>query len=277
MRADSPLISVEIEVDKAVYPEPESIYFALSLNLPAGWSCHFDTAGVPVELDAEQLPGSCRNWFTVESYAAIHTAERGVTMFCPDAPLVQAGGFQFGPPLDRVPRAANPLMLAWPINNYWHTNFPLVQPGRIRLRYGLATHGAFDALAAAQQAAVFAQPLVVHPAFEGGAETGCLLKLEGEGTALLEVQPNEAGNGFLAYLTNLSTEMVTARLTLPGLGRAAVVNALGEMMSPVMVEGDTAIVELVPKRVTILQGVNRRSQPVLKPVAESANPWEKAK
>lgn len=104
LRADSPLISIEVVLDKLAYPEPESIYFALPLNLPAGWRCHFDTAGVPVELDADQLPGACRNWFTAENYAAMHGAERGVTLFCPDAPMVQAGGFQFGPPLERVPR-----------------------------------------------------------------------------------------------------------------------------------------------------------------------------
>lgn len=277
LRADSPFIFVEVEIDKAEYPEPESIYFALPLNLSAGWRCHFDTAGVPVELDAEQLPGACRNWFTAENYAAIHTAKRGLTVFCPDAPMMQAGGFQFGPPLERVPRAANPLMLAWPINNYWNTNFPLVQPGRIRLRYGVATHGAFDHLVAMQQAVAFAQPLVVHPSFEGGAETGCLLKLEGEGVALLEVQPDEAGKGVLAHLINLGTEVVTARLSLPGLNRASVVNALGEMMSPVEVEGDTAIVQLTPKHVTILQGVNHRSRLTSRNFTERTNRGNRVK
>jgi alpha-mannosidase len=71
-----------------------------------------------------------------------------------------------------VPREANPLLLAWPLNNYWNTNFPLSQPGRLRLRYGLGTHGAFDAAEAGRRAAAFAQPLLVHPAFGGGAASG---------------------------------------------------------------------------------------------------------
>ena len=58
-------------------PDPEGIYFAIPLNLGAGWRAHFDTAGQPVELDAEQLPGACRNWFTVESFAAIHSPSAG--------------------------------------------------------------------------------------------------------------------------------------------------------------------------------------------------------
>jgi hypothetical protein len=260
LRADSPVILIEVELDKLAHPEPESIYFALPLNLPAGWRCHFDTAGLPVELDAEQLPGACRNWFTAESYAALHTAERGVTLFCPDAPMVQAGGFQFGPPLPSIPRGPNPLLLAWPLNNYWHTNYPLSQPGRIRLRYGLATHGAFAPLAAAQQAAAFAQPLLVHPAFEGGVETGRLLELDGEGVSVLEVRPDEQGTGVLLHLLNLGDQPAVARLSLPGLNRAAVVNALGETMAPVEVEGDTAVVTLCPRRITIVHANTRKAQ-----------------
>ncbi len=112
--------------------------------MPAG-APHFDTAGQSVELDAAQLPGACRNWFTAESFATMHSPDRGVALFCPDAPKAMAGGFYFGPTLAEVPRIANPLLLAWPLNNYWNTNFPLTQPGKIRLRYGLVTYGVFDA------------------------------------------------------------------------------------------------------------------------------------
>jgi len=139
----------------------------LPLNLTAGWRCHFDTAGDSVALDEEQLPGACRGWLTVESYVALHTEEWGATLFCPDAPLVMPGDFHFGPPLKSVPRPANPLLLAWPLNNYWNTNFPLSQPGLIRLRYGLRTHGPFDASEAGRQAAAFANPILAHPLFCG--------------------------------------------------------------------------------------------------------------
>jgi hypothetical protein len=165
LRADSSVITMEVYLDKAAYADPEGIYFVLPLNLPAGWRCHFDTAGLPVELDAEQLPGACRNWFTVESFVAMHAGEHGATLFCPDAPMAMAGGFNFGPPLESVPRHANPLLLAWPLNNYWNTNFPVIQPGKIELRYGLQTHGTFNATTAREQAAVFANPIIAHPAF----------------------------------------------------------------------------------------------------------------
>jgi hypothetical protein len=167
LRADSPVIELEVELDKTAGTAPEAFYFVLPLNLMAGWRCHFDTAGFSVALDEEQLPGACRGWLTVESYVALHTEEWGATLFCPDAPLVMPGDFHFGPPLESVPRPANPLLLAWPLNNYWNTNFPLSQPGRIRLRYGLRTHGPFDAAEAGRQAAAFANPILAHPLFSG--------------------------------------------------------------------------------------------------------------
>lgn len=165
LQAASPVIGLEVELDKAPGEAPEATYFAFPLALGAGWRCHFDTAGLAVELDAGQLPGACRNWLTVESYVALHGAGWGATLFCPDAPMVMAGGFHFGPPLASVPREANPMLLAWPLNNYWNTNFPLQQPGPIRLRYGLLPHRGFDAAEAARQAQAFANPVLVHPAF----------------------------------------------------------------------------------------------------------------
>ena len=163
LRADSPVIGLEVEFEKLAQTEPEALYFVIPLALPSGWRAHFDTAGKAVEVDAEQLPGACRGWLTVESYLALYTEGWGATLFCPDAPMVMAGDFHFGPPLDAVPRTENPLLLAWPLNNYWNTNFPRSQPGPIRLRYGLLTHGTFDAGEASRQAISFAQPIIAHP------------------------------------------------------------------------------------------------------------------
>ncbi len=165
LRADTRVVTVECDIDKTANADPEAIYFVLPLNLPAGWGCHFDTAGLPIALDEQQLPGACRNWFTAESFVSIHSHDRGATLFCPDAPMAMAGDFHFGPPLNSVPRNAKPLLLAWPMNNYWNTNFPVVQPGVHRFRYGLLTHAAFDAEQARAHAAAFANPVIVHPGF----------------------------------------------------------------------------------------------------------------
>jgi hypothetical protein len=134
---ESPVVAIECEFELEPHEGPQAVYFAVPLSLGDGWDAWFDTAGAVVALDSDQLPKACRNWATVESFAAIAGADGGVALLSPDAPLVQFGDFHFGPPLDQLPRPANPMLLAWAYNNYWDTNFPRVDSSRIRLRYGL--------------------------------------------------------------------------------------------------------------------------------------------
>ena len=74
LHADSPMIDLSARFLKQDVRTPEAIYFAFPLNLPADWKAHFDTAGIPTELDAEQIPGSCRDWVTVDTFASVHQA-----------------------------------------------------------------------------------------------------------------------------------------------------------------------------------------------------------
>jgi alpha-mannosidase len=161
--AGDPVIHLEAELELEPDPSPQGIYFAFPLALDAGWDALYDTAGQPVLLDQDQLPGACRNWATVESMAAMGDEAGAVALFCPDAPLVQFGDFHFGPPLDAIPRHENPLLLAWPVNNYWDTNFPRVQHGRIRLRYGLMSLDRLDLEVLHEHAHRLLQPALIWP------------------------------------------------------------------------------------------------------------------
>jgi hypothetical protein len=163
LTADDPIIRVDVELELEPNQLPHALYFALPLSTSAGWRGVFDTAGTTIELDEQQLPGACRNWITVESFAAIGDESGAVVLLCPDAPLVQFGDFHFGPPLDEVPRPAEPLLLAWAVNNYWDTNFPRAEMRTVRLRYGFIAVDDLDEKAIGQHAARFGQPPFVWP------------------------------------------------------------------------------------------------------------------
>lgn len=167
-----PVIHLEADFELEPDPSPQAVYFAFPLALRAGWEAVFDTAGQVVRLDDDQLPGACRNWVAAETFAALGDGAGAVGLLCPDAPLVQLGDFHFGPPLDAVPRAENPLLLGWPVNNYWETNFPRVQHGRTRLRYGFVSVDTLDVARLRELGRTLRQPALVWPVTTNGRVEG---------------------------------------------------------------------------------------------------------
>ncbi len=159
--AHRPAIELTATFRKKDILTPEGLYFAFPLDV-AGWRAHYDTANLPVEYDAEQLPNANRDYVMVGSWVSVHNPQRGVTLACPDAPLVQIGDFSFGRMRKSVPRDRKPLLLAWPMNNYWNTNFRASQPGFARFRYELVTHGPFDPVVSTR-AALATVGIELHP------------------------------------------------------------------------------------------------------------------
>jgi len=166
--AIDPVVRVDIEVDLVGDSAPTGVYFVMPLAMEAGWQAEFDTAGQVVALDDGQLPGASRGWVTVGSAAAMWDARGAVALLTPDAPLVQFGGFHFGPPPGVIPRDRDPLLLSWVANNYWDTNFPQVHSGPVRLRYGLLTLAGPDRAEIAARAAALRSPVLTWPVTSGG-------------------------------------------------------------------------------------------------------------
>ncbi|MCX6875555.1 MAG: glycoside hydrolase [Verrucomicrobia bacterium] len=173
LSAHDPVIHLEVAMELLPEASPQAVYFAFPLDMAAGWQALFDTAGAVVRVDDDQLPGACRNWATTETLAVMWDGAGGVALLTPDAPMVQFGDFHFARPLDVLPRPPCPLLLAWPVNNYWDTNFSRVQAGRIRLRYGWLTFGGpADVTWLRAVAARFRQAPLLWPVTSGGRAAG---------------------------------------------------------------------------------------------------------
>jgi hypothetical protein len=254
--ADSPLIELAARFNKKEVRTAESIYFTFPLNLSEGWQCHFNTAGIPLKLDAEQLPGSSRDWVTVESFVSVHSPEKGVTLYCPDAPMVQVGDFNFGRRNTTVNKREHPILLAWPLNNYWDTNFRASQPGFVEIRYYFRSHGRFDALKTCREGKKALTPIEIHPAINcKEVRTGKFFNISGETIEVLHVKPAESENGIISRIVNLGTKTAEGSLSVPSkeLKSAFFVNPLEENQAVLPITNNEVVFSLEPGRIMSLK------------------------
>jgi hypothetical protein len=225
----------EIEMTASFHKQdiktPEGTYFAIPLNV-GEWRCHYDTAGQLVELDAQQLPDVCRDYITVDKSVSIYDGQHGVTLVCPDAPLIQVGDFNFGKENKSVARHANPLLLAWPMNNYWDTNFRARQPGFVSFSYVLSTFSSFDPAVVMQSGIQAVSPILTTPVIDCTEEEfGQFIQISGKGVQLFDVKPAEEGKGIVIRLSNCTDQVVNAQLHFPNVKIEAAykTNALEEI------------------------------------------------
>jgi len=237
-----PGIEMIAVLDKTDVKLPESIYFAIPLKLSAGWEAVFDSADALVRLDKDQLPGVSRDWVTVDRAVSVFDGKHGVTLACPDAPLVQIGGFNFGKESKEIPRDENPLLLAWPLNNYWDTNFKANQPGPVTLKYVLHPFGPYEPMAMIARGAEASLPVQFFPAVSCPEEKeGSLLEMKGSVVASY-IKPAEDGDGLIVRLHNPAATETAFSITLPGAAIASAdrANLLEETREALDVSGGAA-------------------------------------
>ncbi|MGB5896298.1 MAG: glycoside hydrolase family 38 C-terminal domain-containing protein [Ignavibacteriaceae bacterium] len=252
LQENSALILLDATIHKDEVLTPESIYFTFPLNLKENWKAHYDTAGIHVELDEEQLPKSSRGWQTVESYASMYNENRGVVLLCPDAPMVQMGGFNFGRKYHSIDRLSSPLLLAWPLNNYWDTNFSSSQPGQIRLSYAFSTFKKFNKQQMFQFGREISSKIEVHPAMNcKEKEGGSYIEIKGESVQLLNLKLSGDGKGIIARVVKTGEQTgITSIKLQQKIKQASLVNTLEEFIEEIKISKNEVLIDLVPNRIT---------------------------
>jgi hypothetical protein len=183
--------------DMGLQTTPEATYIAFPFALP-GATARVDLGGQAMRVDDDQLPRACRDYYTAQGWVDVSTADCGVTVACPDAPMVQIGAFAFGANRETVD-LDRALVLGWVTNNYWETNFRAHQPGVVSTRYCLLPHaGPFDEQEAHRFGAEAAAPPLFQPLWEPAvAQTtlpraGSLLRLPDPPVLTVHVLPDGA-------------------------------------------------------------------------------------
>lgn len=156
-----PRIELAARVVKTDITDPEGLYLGFPLELPGGvW--FLDKPGAPIRPGLDQLPGSCCDYYCLQSGAALTAPGGGVAWTTLDAPLIHLGKLRLWNYSTRI-EPTGPIY-SWLTNNKWETNFRLTCGGRYEFRYVLQASSAFtdpaEALAVCQVNAL--PPVVIR-------------------------------------------------------------------------------------------------------------------
>lgn len=210
----SKALQVEVLVDKLPEIEPEAAYvmFPLALREP---TIRLDLNGVLLEPEREQLPGSCRDYYSLQTHATVSDDQITVVFVPVEAPLLQIGGITTGRWAQML-TAERGTLASWVLNNYWDTNFRAAQSGQLVFRYHLASYADQDTALGAS----FADQAIIPPIVVGvsGAEVGLqgkFLSVEPEGKARVYLKPARDGRGLIVQAFNLLNKAGEVVVTFP--------------------------------------------------------------
>ncbi|HRY34249.1 MAG TPA: glycoside hydrolase family 38 C-terminal domain-containing protein [Bacteroidales bacterium] len=207
-------IDLVYDIDKKSVTEPEGIYVAFPFALDGGqWA--FDVQGGEVRPGTDQVPGSSNDWNTVQSYARLSNGTAGILLLSPFVPLMQFGGINTG----RYRAGAKPEsthVYAWPMNNYWTTNFNAEQRGGHRWTFSISSGTDKGMDAAARTGQNFRTPLLCRVLPGGGKgdglKEGTFLSGWPDNIILISAIPEADGNSAILQLRETLGKKIDLKL-----------------------------------------------------------------
>jgi hypothetical protein len=142
LAGDSDRLEIIHRLNKIPVREKESIHIAFPFSLDLR-EIRYDVPAAIVRPEKDQLPGSCKNFFSVQSFVDVSNKTYGITIATPDAPLVEFGALTAMQPWRETVALGNEVF-SYVMNNYWHTNFKADQGGKVEFRFLFSPHGPFD-------------------------------------------------------------------------------------------------------------------------------------
>ena len=199
--------TIVTQLDKAKVRDKEAVHLAFPLAVPGG-TVRMEQGLAIVRPDSDQAVGANRNVYPVQRWLDASNAGFGVTIVTPDLPLWELNGltaeaFKQADGREDWLRRSLPgtELIAYAMNNYWHTNYKADQPGPVTFRVTLLPHGPFDAAAATRAGLAANEPPVVLPA-EAGPVRASWLTLDNPAVIVSSVTPSADGKADIVRLWN---------------------------------------------------------------------------
>ena len=200
-------------------PQKEGYHFGFAFDVPNG-EVRLDMPWAVVRPEKDQIPGSCKNWFSVQRWADVSNEDYGVTWSTVDAPLVEVGAMSAQP---RIPSAKEiwrktiepaQTLFSYVMNNYWTTNYRHDQEGPVTFRYAITPHMQFDTAAAARFGVACSQPLLAVPVDAGAPLPRPALDMTPSDVIATSLKPAANGADRLVRLFGASEQTQRVGFTL---------------------------------------------------------------
>jgi hypothetical protein len=194
-------------MDKSRVRDKESVHFGFPLHVPEG-TFRLDGGWGIVRPGADQLPGSCVDFFSAGRWLDVSNQSIGVTWVTRESPLVEIGAMTDESPnakgyrVWRTSLAPGSAFYSYAMNNYWHTNYAADQMGLAQLHYSLHPHGIFRADEAYRAGVGQNQPLLVRVGSSKRAVPETLFKLTSPEIVVTSLRPSDDGRALMIRLYN---------------------------------------------------------------------------
>jgi hypothetical protein len=204
-------------IDKLPVRAKEGVHFGFSFNV-SDPQVTMDVPWAIVRPEVDQIPGACKNWFTVQRWVDISNPKYGVTWASPDAPLVELGaitanliGSLSDPAAWLNHIAPSQTIYSWAMNNHWHTNYRAEQEGPTTFKYYIWPHAASGQEESARFGTAMSQPLIPVPGRETAPRHPRLM-VDSSSVMVSALKPSEDGRAIVVRLSSVSRKSENLRL-----------------------------------------------------------------
>ncbi len=215
-------LQITVTIDKQKVRTPEGVHLAFPFAVSGG-TVRMEIPWGIVRPEVDQLPGACRNYFTVQRWIDVSSDRMGITWVNLHAPMVELGAIRVDVPkpfqpegwLTEIPPSQT--IYSYVMNNYWETNYKADQEGPTTFEYYLRPNeGGFNPASVARYAVGRNRPLVVIPA--GGKvppQLGAPVILQPDEILPETFKVSRDGKGFILRLFGTVLQPTELRI-LPG-------------------------------------------------------------
>lgn len=141
---DIPRIDFKYKVAKTYSEAIENLLLPLALNVEK--ETYIDKSAVSFKCGVEQIPGTCMEYYLVDTGVVYKTDKANIEINTLDAPMIYAGELKHHPILlcDNKEENNKRDIYSWIMNNIWETNFKMDLSGATEYCYSLTMSDARD-------------------------------------------------------------------------------------------------------------------------------------